>query len=773
MLNKASQYGSSVVCLAVVVLGTNDKSQCARATIHECMSLMCLSQCTEGRPSRRLLWWQCSIYAKVSTVSIFGGKTADVARTNTSAQKERVCFSWLNITEKLAPNATMIAWITSFLRQCLLFMKLRRDEQPGEMSLQEASDRVAAILNDPDIGSTTQDYNTIKTLILQYPQIARMEIVPVQSGNVEWKNPPIAAFATKRIGSKWDEHMHLLELLHVAFPKGIENRDANGCTSLHIACTNRMPSFVVLFLLDKFPRASMISDNAGAWPLLYEYLRDGIMHKKIVTSLVGVLSESFPEDQCCEGRLESVDLPSPSLVVFALKIARKEMLRVLFAPDSYAILDLVHGDTSQLAPGSIDTNVADLLARRIGVHIQRLCLDTNNCFTCQGFVTFLSTLAETRPVNLASIELIISLDTFNGELMLPLLDAVSRLFRESYCVKEVKLRVVLDYNGSSEVDLLVSVLAKGLAGHDSLESLSLEGLDGATMYGLEIILSTCSKLRSISLKLQALSDKASMSLRNGFNNSRSLESVHLEFDDGMTSEEMNRAIEAVACSSSVTSLEVIHWPSCGRSKSLLLPGIARLTNLSSLYVSVSCEDISHEHGIPNAVLELLETSNNLVALTTSQIYLSPTRLLEALKRNAVLQSFHMMYGNKKEEAVGVVVEALQQSNGTLRHVSIEDFDDEALHYGYAPTHLETQLDYSLRLNRAGRAEVMVSSANASTVVQVLGEALRDSSNDEVITTSMCYSLLRESPHLWSNQLVGRPLVGEADATTLPARIPPP
>lgn len=621
------------------------------------------------------------------------------------------------------------------------------------MSMDKAYNHVAAILNSQG-ESTTAEYQSIMALVIKYPQLARMEVFRAagHSTNDE-RSILLVALATKRIGSTWTEHMELMELVYLAFPGGIETRDpSNGRVPLHAACNNYMPQSVVLFLLHKCPWSSMMPDNSGAWPSLYRHFQDPCVYREIVTNLVRAFAE---EDKLHRVPLKGRDnfdgwqndVPSPLLVAFGMKIRRSEVLRLLILPNptgKRTRLDLMNGNVSDMAHLSVPPQLAKLLARRVAPWIQELWIDIGLLFSIQGLSTFFANLADAKPAYLRFVAL-----SFDGSSALlsnaSILECLPGMLR---CSPNLKcLKVLITARSPVETfqgDLVLRSIAAGLGENPSIEELSVH-LDPAYKYasvGLATILSTCQNLHSIKLSLNSCSREIAALLGHGIRNSMALAEVSLSFSGKFGSSDVNGVIEAIAASSSAKKLVL----GVLTQSALVLPGLSQLTNLRTLDLSMTAMKSSSYLNRTNPLLDLLEAPNNLVSLYLSPLHLPPYCLWKILKRNTVLERIEFCRSSEHDILslqIGGIVDALRHTNRTLRDV--KTFHDEV------PASLMDQLAYYLRLNCAGRAQVMnAETATASTVLEALEGVIGDESIDDVTSTSLAYELLRECPHLWAS-----------------------
>jgi hypothetical protein len=620
----------------------------------------------------------------------------------------------------------------------------------------------ALILNDETLGASTGGFKRIMDIIMAYPQLAQRKVFLDANNELCF---PLEALATKRFGTTTEEHMRLLKRVYEAFPKAVWWRGADGHNSLHTACNNGQRD-VAVFLLDVFPRAASVQDNAGAWPSLYNFFDDSSVYLQTVSKMVGAFMKhgkrnSDPAKRRDDYGLPNLDFSSPILLSLGMKNRRATLVRqMLLKKPSDTQLDLTGGNGNDWVQGSIDATVGKLLAKRVSPWILQLCLDTGIAFTTKGLFAFLSSLAKAKPKLLRHVDVTISLHGEFEAHSKSILAGLTKLLRQLPKLETIEISLDHGSGEPAHSELALNAIAEGLGEDRRIKNLTIH-IACPRLAGIDTILSTCRNLLSIDLDIRNCTQEGVITLAKGIRRSVSLQQLHVSFDDLSITSDTNVVIEAVAASSSIKHLFFIVSSAIG--DELVFPALTQLSQLKTLLFDGRLTRLLSRSG-SSAIFDLLEGPNNLEGL--SMLCHSTNRLCEILKRNTILRRLHaVFYGCHRDakKMVGGIVEALRDSNSTLIHVGLERLRENGVTLASLRAQERAQLDYYLKLNSVGRARVMRAETSTITdVVEVLEGVLdNDESHDEAKSLSLCYGLLRESPQLWSSEYTaGAALVEE-------------
>lgn len=379
---------------------------------------------------------------------------------------------------------------------------------------------LGGLLMTPGGESTTKDYESIKNLIQKFPGLVRQRIY--QSAEFDnGMNLPIFAFATKRIGATWVEHMELLELVYAEFPLALESTSSYGHLPLHTVCHKRLHPRIILYFLKMCPEVAMRKADGGHFAPLTYYLVSPMPLKGVVKALVKA-APAVIEFEYDNGREETV--PGPLCLALSNNY-EPNILNLLIPtnPISPCLkLDLEIPANSVMV-GTITVEKAQLMARRVSGWLKVLTLDTS-WFSTEGLATFLRILTESGVPNLEVLDIFIGDNVFaKPKVRL----ALSNLLRQSPVLAAVRARKP-GGAGTSNDDLFLSAVAKGLEENTTVMELGLSNVFGRSF---KSILSRCSSLKQIALHGLSFTARGVEALVNGIRESNTLMIVILSAMD--------------------------------------------------------------------------------------------------------------------------------------------------------------------------------------------------------------------------------------------------
>ena len=597
------------------------------------------------------------------------------------------------------------------------------------------------VLNHPG-DSTTEDYETAKELIQKYPGLARKSVFEREVDHQLVDALPIFALATKRIGATWIQHMELLELFYDAFPASLECTSiANTLfrTPLHAACRSNLHPRVILYMLEKYPQAAMHKHERGGWPPLTYYLlqRNRNPCKAVVKALVNAAPDTI-EFECVdyaklmpeEEAPTQLEVPAPLLLACSQNCSL-EILQLLIPSNPkrpHVKIELSYGHIDQV----ITTEYADLLAKKVSKWVKVLQVD-DRWFTPEGFALFLSTLADESTVALTTIDICVA--NQRAEVR----QALKRLVRQSRNLEKIRVRTKPSRDvGPLDDDALLSALVDGLEHSSTIKSLFLGKFRGRSFADLARVLSTCSSMQSIGFSHVTFTSESVESLIHGIQQSMDLQAVMFDACD-MPKGGMSKIVEALA---DCPTLEVLitNLPQAD-----VVPALAQLSNVTYLHIIPSSDGAyRYKHESASSILDLMETSTNLVRLIVSGLYLSPSRLYHVLQRNGTLTHLEIHSTRIATKTTKAIVKALRDANTTLETAVVKRENGTTVGKS-----IGEELMYYLILNLLGRAQIMRPELSTiNDVVELLG---RIDSGPFQGDARLYYGILRECPSLWSKE----------------------
>lgn len=589
--------------------------------------------------------------------------------------------------------------------------------------------------------STTEDYETAKAIIQKRPGLARERLYRAQTNDDEqvMLDLPLHAFANKRIGKNWTQHMELMKLFFNAFPGAIEcTSSSSGMLPLHKACQNGLHPRIIMYMLKKFPGAAMQKDARGGWPPLAYYVINPNPHKTIVNALVKAAPETIEYEYDYDGDANEqpsreAEMPAP-LFIASSRNCKLDVLEIMIPtnPKSCCLkVELPYGHL----PGTFGSEQSELLATRVSSWLKILQLD-GRWFKPQALVIFLSKLAEEKPRALTRIDLSASSNHFQQP---KVLRALTKLIRQAPNLDSIHVRKPFDGSGPRNDDDLIMAIANGLDGSTTAKEMCFAVVRGKSFAGFGRILSSCERL---GFSRASFTPEGIASLVRGTQKTPSLSEICFDTCN-MPKGGMNHVLEALSNCRTLETL-LLDLPRKGS-----LPALARLTNLTSLQILANADGNFYKPASAKPVLDLMDASPNLKRLELAGFRDIPmARFCQVLKRNHVLKYIRIQDCKHVHEIGQAIVRALADSNSTLCNVEISKGE----HGELLPCMIQNEMLYYLALNLLGRGRVMRPEASTvNDLVEVLTDVSAPPFWEHGDIIALYYGILRECPSLWAGR----------------------
>ena len=616
-----------------------------------------------------------------------------------------------------------------------------------------------SVLNRPG-ESDLHEFETLKKLVTKYPSIASSKSFQVEYNHTIHVEFPLFAFATKRVGANWTQHMELLQLFYHAYPEAIQHTTSYGYLPLHAACDNGLDPRIILYFFEQYPEAASVKHCKGGWTPLAYYIMGSQPLEEVVKALIDAaptcIEHEYANAVGSDGRITA--LPTPLVLAFC-KNCNDSILSLLVptTPESLCLMLDYEAEHEELV-GSITSERAEMIATRVSPWIRSLRLNTK-WFNRNGLAAFFSKLSESTLSSLEVFEMNVTSKVFAD---VNVTNAFSNLIRQSPNLQALFIKRPKDDTGPSNDDSFLSSLARALKGNEKLSRVFLGGL-GGSFASLSEIMASCSDLKSVTVSNMEFTRDAVDSLVHGIRESSKLEHVFIHFCT-MPTGGMNRVLEAIA-----TSCPTINALQLAISQADGLPALSQLTNLEYLSIVMDPNYGNlYDRGPTKSILNLLETSTNLTRLDTRSFALPASDLSDILKQNNTLNILNIRDCANANAMVEGIVEALRESNASLLDVEVESVVEPI------SDELRQQLQYYTALNCVGRSQLIkAETANVSDLVQILIHLSEMDAQGQdrmkYIAALLRYGILRESPSLWSghynNEHQAPMLVETQDETT--------